>query len=233
MTVPPTHVPLIVDPDAEARDQYGAILTTLAPEVEYAEDGREALAKAIGHSPRFMITETDLRFIDGYTLCSLLRADPLTADVPIVVITGDADPHDIKRARSSGADTVLIKPCQPEALLRAVTLGRDPSRTSEERVRARPERTMGQAMRSDTSNDSAAAPTSRFLIRAHRRFETSTPPIAPPPLRCPSCYRELQYVRSHIGGVSARLSEQWDYYICPNACGSFQYRERTRRLRRV
>jgi len=43
----------------------------------------------------------------------------------------------------------------------------------------------------------------------------------------------LKYLHSHIGGVSARHSEQWDYFECPGACGTFQYRERTRRLRKV
>jgi len=52
-------------------------------------------------------------------------------------------------------------------------------------------------------------------------------------LVCPNCDRALQYVRSHVGGVSARLSEQWDYYTCHGACGTFQYRQRTRRLRQV
>jgi hypothetical protein len=43
----------------------------------------------------------------------------------------------------------------------------------------------------------------------------------------------LTYERSHIGGVSERNSEQWDYYECPSGCGTFQYRQRTRKLRRV
>jgi hypothetical protein len=55
----------------------------------------------------------------------------------------------------------------------------------------------------------------------------------PPPLVCPACDRALQYVRSHVGGVSERLPEQWDYYTCHGACGTFQYRQRTRRVRRV
>lgn len=42
----------------------------------------------------------------------------------------------------------------------------------------------------------------------------------------------LQYERSHIGGVSHVHAEQWDDYECA-ACGTFQYRQRTRKLRRV
>jgi hypothetical protein len=40
------------------------------------------------------------------------------------------------------------------------------------------------------------------------------------------------YEHSHVGGVSQRHPEQWDYYRC-SACGRFQYRQRTRKLRRV
>ena len=52
-------------------------------------------------------------------------------------------------------------------------------------------------------------------------------------LVCPSCDQALKYLRSHIGGVSARHLEQWDYFECPAGCGSFQYRERTKKLRKV
>jgi CheY-like chemotaxis protein len=232
MTDTPERLALIVDPDADSRDVYGTILLPLAPAIEYAEDGREALAMAIGHPPRFVITETRLAFIDGCTLCSLLRADPLTADVPIVVLTSDANPDGIERARSSGADSVLIKPCKSEALFRALALGRDRSRSSEEHLQAAPRQTTSQRAMSDGTLEPSTRP-SRFLTRAHQRFETSTPPIAPPPLRCPSCDRPLQHRRSYVGGVTAHLSEQWDYYTCHSACGTFQYRQRTRRLRRA
>jgi hypothetical protein len=50
---------------------------------------------------------------------------------------------------------------------------------------------------------------------------------------CPECNKPLKYVRSHIGGVTAQNSEQWDYFGCTGGCGTFQFRERTRKLRRV
>ena len=70
------------------------------------------------------------------------------------------------------------------------------------------------------------------LVKAHSRFTTTTPATPPAPRICPLCDRPLAYDRSHIGGVSDRQREQWDYYMCP-ACGAFQYRQRTRKLRRV
>jgi hypothetical protein len=57
-----------------------------------------------------------------------------------------------------------------------------------------------------------------------------------PSCRRPSsagCDLTLRYLRSHIGGVNARNPEQWDYFECARGCGTFQYRERTRKLRKV
>jgi hypothetical protein len=70
------------------------------------------------------------------------------------------------------------------------------------------------------------------LVRAHSRFATTSPSVAPPTLRCPSCDRPLVYEQSYLGGVSDRHAEQWDYFTC-STCGMFQYRQRTRKIRRV
>jgi CheY-like chemotaxis protein len=229
----PPRLGLVVDPDAANRDQCRSILRPIVPDIVYAEDGREALALAISHRPRIVITATGLRFIDGYTLCSLLRAEPVTADVPIVVLTCDTTPAAVTLARSSGADRVVGTPYSPGALLQAVTLGRDRAWTAGDSAQSIPSGSVPSPLGLVGSVEAPAARRTRFMVDAHRRFETSTPPIVPPPLVCPTCDRPLQYVRSHVGGVSARLSEQWDYYKCHGACGTFQYRQRTRRLRRV
>ena len=50
---------------------------------------------------------------------------------------------------------------------------------------------------------------------------------------CPECGTELRYERSYVGGVPAGPIEQWDYFNCSAACGRFQYRQRTRQLRRI
>src|SRR5262245_52420059 len=233
LTVASSRLGLVVNPDAGNRDECRNILRTIVPEIVYAEHGREALALAISHRPRFIITATGLQFIDGYTLCSLLRAEPITADVPIIVLTGDTTPATVTLARSSGADRVVGTPCSPGALLQAVRLGRDHTWTSGDSAHSIPSGPAVSQLELVGSLGQPAAPRSRFMVDAHRRFETRTPPIVPPPLVCPTCDRPLQYVRSHVGGVTARLSEQWDYYRCHGACGTFQYRQRTRRLRRV
>ncbi len=231
MTVVRAPLALVVEPDQETRDLYVGVLKQVASEIEYAEDGREALAKAISRRPALVITETRLAFISGYTLCSLLRSDPNTTNVAIVFVTDDADPPEMTRARTSGADSVLTKPVLPETLLEAVERGRSrlPQSWSSDVTRGR----LHAQRVTSIVPESRVERLRRSQVSAHQRFETSTPPASPPPLRCKACDGVLRYVHSYVGGVSARLSEQWDYYACANGCGTFQYRQRTRRLRRV
>jgi CheY-like chemotaxis protein len=73
----------------------------------------------------------------------------------------------------------------------------------------------------------------RMLTSSRYLHSKSAIHRAHPELLCPSCSHWLRYQHSHIGGVSDRHSEQWDYYVCSASCGPFQYRQRTRKLRRV
>ena len=226
---PPVPLVLLVDRDIDTRSLYRHSLTQCGWRVEEADDGREALAKAILRHPNLVVTETRLPFIDGYALCELLRRDPETHNVGIVVLTADAFPAQVERARAVGADSVLVKPCLPDQL--QAELQRLFAESQDLRARSDAARTRASVQLSRSAE--LLSRHRRTLVRAHERFETTAPPLHPPELRCPTCDRALQYERSHVGGVSDRHSEQWDYYVCSAACGTFQYRQRTRKLRRV
>jgi CheY-like chemotaxis protein len=222
-------VVLLVDPDDHSRVLYGESLRLAAFDVEEATDGREALVRAAASTPTIIVTEARLPFIDGYALCALFRSDPPTRDTPIIVLTADAIPAQLDRARESGADSVLVKPCLPEQLL--AEIHRLPATSLQPGAAPAP----GVVGRPAGSRDAPAfaKQTRRTHVKAHQRFETTTPPQPPPDLRCPSCALLLKYERSHVGGVSDRHPEQWDYYSCAGGCGTFQYRQRTRRLRPI
>jgi CheY-like chemotaxis protein len=210
----PPQLVLLVDPDTATHDLYRTFLTPHRCIVEHAVDGREALAKAVADPPDMIVTEAWLPGIDGAALCQLLRSDPATRVVPIVVVTADARPEMRVRLLGCGANEVLVKPCLPDALwneLQTVSA----RRASNVVVRPPVEERLG-----------------RTLARQHRRYDTTTPPLAPPRLHCPVCDATLEYERSHVGGVSAKFSEQWDQYECPQGCGAFEYRHRTRKVSR-
>ena len=225
---------LLVDRDPDSRQMYAEFLRRAAYEVEQAEDGREALAKAISQRPHVIITETQLPGIDGYHLCELLRADAATHSTPIIIVTGDAYPPDLLRAERSGADVVLTKPCLPERLMEEIRGCLDTSSALRKRAVALcsvvDERLAHAARQVEKSrNNRRRTP----LSKTFNRHTTVTPALPPPTLTCPTCDTPLLYQNSHIGGVSEHHREQWDYFECPASCGRFQYRQRTRKLRKL
>lgn len=231
------HMPtaLLVDRDLDTRRMYAEFLRHSAFETDEAEDGREALVKALTRHPDVIVMETRLPGISGFDLCRLLRSDSVTQDIPLVIVTGDAFESDLRRARDAGADTVLTKPCLPEHL--ASEVKRLMSTSVELRAKAQAiqsKATAQVALSTELVSQSRAARAKRqMLSRSHQRRETTEPPVSPPSLRCPACDVPLKYVRSHVGGVSVKHQEQWDYFECGNGCGTFQFRQRTRRVRRI
>lgn len=197
---------LIVDHDDDTRRMYAEYLRFSGWRIDEAADGREALAKALAAPPDAIVSETRLPGINGYDLCALLRRDAATRRVPIVVVTADAYAGDETRARGCGADTVLVKPCLPEDLASEL------------------QRVVTARQRDNT----VPATAKRAALRA-----SLIPRQPPATVICPRCQRPLAFDRSHVGGVDIRRPEQWDYFTCPGGCGTFQYRVRTRRLRKV
>lgn len=217
---------LVVDPDEFARDLYREILGQEWI-VEEASDGREALAKALSDPPALVIMATQLPYIDGYDLCGLMRKDFATRHVPILVLTTDSRPSQVTRARAVGASLVMAKPVDPDRLLESL-------RQLSEAAGERASLASTTARCSDLHWADAPAPIrQRMRSRTFERRMTTTPPLAPPDTICPDCDSKLSYENSHLGGVTDRESEQWDYYRCPRHCGSYQFRHRTRMLRRI
>ena len=186
---------------------------------------------AIGHHPDVIVSETSLPGFDGFALCELLHIDAGTSGIPFMFITADATPGNLARAQRSGADAVLTKPCRPAKLLDAVEV-LAPGGQILDRSQVLTRKASDQVAATQALLDRAA--TQRMTLKkAHHRGDTTTPPSAPPELRCELCDGNLDYVRSHIGGVSIKNPEQWDYYVCPASCGHFEYRVRTRKLRKA
>ena len=225
---------LVVDADVDSHLLYTDALGFDEREITYAVDGRDALVKALAYPFALVITESRLPYIDGYALCEILRRDSATRTTPIIVVTTDSRPASVQRARQAGADAVLVKPFQSDVLFAdAQRLMLDSDERQAPTGRAR----LKLAAQRDRSTSLVALgsgePKPRRNSRAHKRYTTTRPPMAPAAVRCPSCDRSLDYESSQIGGVSAVEPEQWDYYSCPSGCGRFQYRPRTRKLRSV
>lgn len=87
-----------------------AALRTAGHEVFVAADGTQGLDLIRREQPSVVFTDVSMPGIDGYQLAARLRADPLTADIPIVFMTASVQRSQLEEAKRQGATSVLTKP---------------------------------------------------------------------------------------------------------------------------
>ena len=82
-----------------------------------AVDGEEGLAVAQRELPDLILMDVQLPRLSGLDATRLLRADPRTAKIPLVVVTSFALSGDDRRAMDAGASAYLAKPYSPRDLM--------------------------------------------------------------------------------------------------------------------
>jgi CheY-like chemotaxis protein len=113
----PASTILIAERDQSVRKLQALFLERAGFNIEFADDGNEALERALLSPPALVITEILLPKLDGLALCRALREDRRTRDTPIVVfsILGAA-----QRAAEAGATAFLRKPLVDSIFVAAV-----------------------------------------------------------------------------------------------------------------
>jgi CheY-like chemotaxis protein len=111
---------LIVDGHADTRELYAGALGSLGFETVTVDDGAHAFGRAWVTHPDIIVTEITLPRLDGWNLIEDLQLDPRTRPIPIVVLTGYAEPSVRERAERGGCAAVFAKPCLPDRLAHAL-----------------------------------------------------------------------------------------------------------------
>jgi len=81
------------------------------------EDGLEKIEKA---SPDLILLDLMLPEIDGIELCRRLKSDPLTATIPVIMVTAKGEESDVVLGLGVGADDYVTKPFSPKELIARV-----------------------------------------------------------------------------------------------------------------
>lgn len=85
-----------------------------------AMDGEEALEQAVSIHPDCMVIDIVMPQLNGFQLVHALRGDPLTRDIPLVILTALAQDREQFIGLAAGADAYLVKPVAPHDLIVAI-----------------------------------------------------------------------------------------------------------------
>ena len=101
---------LIVDDDPHTRDSIEALLIKEGYKLVFAENGKEAIKKAKKVNPDLILLDIMIPGMNGFEVCTVLRADNQLSEVPIILITTLDDRDSRIRGIESGADDFISKP---------------------------------------------------------------------------------------------------------------------------
>ena len=112
---------IVIDDSRTARQQVCATLRDAGYEIIEGVDGRDGLAQIVAHPlAALVVCDLNMPVLNGLEMLTLLRAEHPAITVPVVMLTTEAQPALLQRAKAAGAKGWIVKPFKPEMLLAAV-----------------------------------------------------------------------------------------------------------------
>jgi CheY-like chemotaxis protein len=107
---------LVVDDDLRLLRVLGMFLSIEGYEVISAPSGDAGVREAERLRPALIVMDIMMPGMDGITACSLIRANPVTADIPVLLFSALSGGDEVERARLAGANHLITKPYNLEGL---------------------------------------------------------------------------------------------------------------------
>ena len=108
---------LVVDDEPDALEVLGFKLKEAGYAPIFAKDGARAITAARDERPALIVLDLMLPEVDGLEVCKILRRDPGTAMIPILMLTAKASEMDRVLGLELGADDYVTKPFSPRELV--------------------------------------------------------------------------------------------------------------------
>ena len=123
---------LIVDDNFDAREMYGLYLQHQGFRWTEAVNGRDAITQTLVEKPALILMDATMPRMDGWEATRILKDNPATKSIPLIMLTAHALQEHRDRAAAVGADAFLAKPVLPDQLAQEICrmLKIDPPKTA-------------------------------------------------------------------------------------------------------
>ena len=114
---------LIVDDSKTVRNLVAFIMKKEGYKVTMAEDGLDGLEKLFSADKiDLIISDVNMPRMDGFTFIKNVRENEAYKDIPIMVLSTEGRPTDIALGMQLGANLYMVKPAQPEKMVKNVQM---------------------------------------------------------------------------------------------------------------
>ena len=114
--MPKEHI-LVVDDETDILELVRYNLANEGYRVSCAESGEDAITQARTQLPDLILLDLMLPEMDGFEVCKILKNDPKTLHIPIVMLTAKGEESDIVAGLELGAEDYITKPFSPRVLI--------------------------------------------------------------------------------------------------------------------
>jgi len=111
---------LVVDDDKTTRKLLSLYLKGKGYEVVPAENGLDALEKLGTENINLVVTDMNMPYMDGIELTKTLRSDTNMKNIPIIMVTTEADDAEKEKAFEAGVDDYLVKPTNADQISESI-----------------------------------------------------------------------------------------------------------------
>lgn len=108
---------LIVDDEAPIREMIAAALEMAGYHSLEAADGQEAISTVVDQKPDLILLDWMLPGGSGIEICRRLKREPLTAEIPVIMLTAKGEEDHKIQGLEAGADDYITKPFSPRELV--------------------------------------------------------------------------------------------------------------------
>src|SRR5690349_20425174 len=111
---------LVADDDPDIRDLLAFKLKQAGYTVKAVEDGGSALKELSQNPPNIAVLDVMMPGMSGIDVCQALRKNPITARIPVILLTARVQENDVALGFATGADDYVAKPFSPGELVSRV-----------------------------------------------------------------------------------------------------------------